>query len=46
MLSLHGNKITWFGHAAFRVVTPAGNVTFIDPWINENPKCPESPEKD
>jgi L-ascorbate metabolism protein UlaG (beta-lactamase superfamily) len=45
MLNLHGNKITWFGHATFRIVTPAGYVAFIDPWIKENPKCPEELKK-
>jgi L-ascorbate metabolism protein UlaG (beta-lactamase superfamily) len=45
MLNLHGHRITWFGHATFRIVTPAGNVTFIDPWIKENPKCPEELKK-
>jgi L-ascorbate metabolism protein UlaG (beta-lactamase superfamily) len=29
-------KITWFGHAAFRIDTPSGKVILIDPWI-ENP---------
>jgi L-ascorbate metabolism protein UlaG (beta-lactamase superfamily) len=45
MLNLHGNKLTWFGHATFRIVTPAGSVTFIDPWIKENPKCPAELKK-
>ncbi len=26
-------QLTWYGHAAFKVVTPAGNVLLIDPWI-------------
>jgi L-ascorbate metabolism protein UlaG (beta-lactamase superfamily) len=25
--------ITWFGHAAFKIVTPTGKVILIDPWI-------------
>jgi L-ascorbate metabolism protein UlaG (beta-lactamase superfamily) len=25
--------ITWYGHSAFKVVTPTGHVLFIDPWI-------------
>ena len=32
-------QLTWFGHAAFRVVTPKGKVLFIDPWLN-NPMNP------
>ena len=34
-----GTKLTWFGHAAFRLQTPAGKILFIDPWI-QNPKNP------
>lgn len=25
--------LTWYGHAAFKLVTPAGKVILIDPWI-------------
>ena len=32
-------QLTWFGHAAFRVVTPNGKVLYIDPWLN-NPMNP------
>jgi len=32
-------EITWFGHAAFKVVTPAGKVLLVDPWIT-NPANP------
>lgn len=32
-------KITWFGHAAFKIETPTGGVILIDPWIT-NPKNP------
>jgi L-ascorbate metabolism protein UlaG (beta-lactamase superfamily) len=32
-------QLTWFGHAAFRVVTPTGKVLYIDPWLN-NPMNP------
>ena len=27
-------KLTWYGHAAFRLITPAGHVLLIDPWIS------------
>ena len=33
--------LTWLGHAAFRVDTPAGKRIYIDPFLNGNPKCPE-----
>ena len=32
-------KITWYGHAAFKVVTPSGKVLLVDPWIT-NPANP------
>jgi L-ascorbate metabolism protein UlaG (beta-lactamase superfamily) len=28
--------LTWYGHSAFKLVTPSGNVVFIDPWL-KNP---------
>lgn len=32
-------KITWYGHAAFEIVTPSGKVLLIDPWLS-NPSNP------
>jgi L-ascorbate metabolism protein UlaG (beta-lactamase superfamily) len=29
-------QVTWYGQSAFRIVTPKGNVLFVDPWI-DNP---------
>jgi L-ascorbate metabolism protein UlaG (beta-lactamase superfamily) len=26
-------QLTWYGHSAFRLVTPNGKVVFIDPWL-------------
>ncbi len=31
--------LTWYGHAAFKLVTPSGKVLLIDPWIT-NPLNP------
>ena len=45
MLNLRGNKITYFGHSAFSLATPSGEVALIDPWIMTNPRCPESLKK-
>jgi L-ascorbate metabolism protein UlaG (beta-lactamase superfamily) len=42
MLDLHGNRITYFGHSAFSLTTPSGQVALIDPWITTNPRCPET----
>lgn len=32
-------SITWLGHSAFLVVTPAGTRILFDPWLG-NPSCP------
>ncbi len=42
MLSTHGNKITFLGHATFKITTMQGKVLLIDPWIFTNPYCPDS----
>ncbi len=26
-------QLTWYGHSAFKLVTPAGNILLIDPWL-------------
>lgn len=26
-------QLTWYGHAAFKIVTPSGKVLLIDPWL-------------
>lgn len=33
-------KISWLGHAAFRLTNADGNVALIDPFLAENPSCP------
>jgi L-ascorbate metabolism protein UlaG (beta-lactamase superfamily) len=40
-MKLNGIKITWMGHATFRIETPQGKTILIDPWTKGNPKCPE-----
>jgi len=44
-MNLKGIKLTWLGHAAFRIETPGGKTILLDPWIMSNPMCPEK-EKD
>jgi len=34
--------LTWLGHASFRVDTPGGKRVYVDPFLNGNPKCPDS----
>lgn len=38
-------SITWLGHASFRLVLPDERVILIDPWLAENPACPEELKK-
>ena len=35
-----GIQITWLGHAAFEIVSPAGTKLLIDPFISGNPSTP------
>ena len=44
-MKLNGIKITWLGHATFRIQTPKGKTILVDPWVMQNPACPEK-EKD
>ena len=36
-----GIEITWLGHSTFRIKTPEGKTLLIDPWLKENPACPD-----
>jgi L-ascorbate metabolism protein UlaG (beta-lactamase superfamily) len=36
-----GADVTWYGQAAFKIVTPGGKVIVIDPFITKNPKTPK-----
>jgi L-ascorbate metabolism protein UlaG (beta-lactamase superfamily) len=42
MLQTQGNKVTWLGHATFRVTTPSGKIIIVDPWLKTNPACPDN----
>ena len=33
-------KVTYLGHAAFKIVSPKGVVIYIDPFLSGNPKTP------
>jgi L-ascorbate metabolism protein UlaG (beta-lactamase superfamily) len=35
-----GTKLTWFGHATFLLET-SGKRLLIDPWVMNNPACPD-----
>lgn len=40
-MDTRGVKITWCGHAAFRIQS-AGKTFYIDPFLAHNPTCPEA----
>lgn len=43
-----GLAITWLGHAATHITTPAGTEILVDPFLEQNPKFPKGyklPEK-
>jgi L-ascorbate metabolism protein UlaG (beta-lactamase superfamily) len=40
-MNLRGVKLTWLGHATFRIETPGGETVMVDPWVTGNPMCPE-----
>ncbi|HEV2591252.1 MAG TPA: metal-dependent hydrolase [Gaiellaceae bacterium] len=35
-------SLTWLGHSAFRLDTDSGKRIYVDPFLNGNPKTPES----
>ncbi|MCH8568695.1 MAG: metal-dependent hydrolase [Balneolales bacterium] len=38
-------KITFLGHSAFKLVSPAGKTILIDPFLSQNPQTPDSQKK-
>lgn len=45
MMNLDGAAITWLGHATFLVTSPRGKHIVMDPWLTQNPRCPEAYRK-
>ena len=43
-MDLKGAKLTWLGHASFRLET-LDKTIYIDPWVMQNPMCPEREKK-
>jgi L-ascorbate metabolism protein UlaG (beta-lactamase superfamily) len=37
--------ITWLGHSTFLLRTPGGKRVLLDPWLTNNPSCPERLKK-
>jgi L-ascorbate metabolism protein UlaG (beta-lactamase superfamily) len=44
-VDLKGIRITWLGHATFRIETPGGKTFILDPWVMNNPACPPEHKK-
>lgn len=42
MIDLKGHKLTWLGHATFHIETRSGTSILIDPWVMNNPACPDN----
>jgi L-ascorbate metabolism protein UlaG (beta-lactamase superfamily) len=34
--------ITWLGHSTFLIRTPGGRRVLFDPWLRDNPSCPDA----
>lgn len=45
MASTGDLSVTWLGHSTFKLVTPGGKTVVIDPWVQNNPACPEEAKK-
>jgi len=41
MTSTERLSITWLGHSTFLLRTPGGTRLLFDPWLLENPSCPD-----
>lgn len=44
-MDLQGIKLTWLGHACFKLETPAGHTVILDPWVSSNPSTPADMKK-
>ncbi|MGO8947494.1 MAG: metal-dependent hydrolase [Ktedonobacterales bacterium] len=44
-MDLRGIRITWLGHGTYKINTPAGKVILLDPWLQDNPACPEAEKR-
>ena len=41
-MDLQGTEVTWLGHGTFRFKTSEGKVVIVDPWVMNNPGCPDA----
>jgi L-ascorbate metabolism protein UlaG (beta-lactamase superfamily) len=40
-MDLRGVRITWLGHGTFKINSASGKTILLDPWLQDNPACPE-----
>jgi len=40
-----GFELTFMGHSTFKIKTPGGKSMIIDPWVMNNPACPDGLKK-
>src|SRR5579863_2049906 len=45
MLKTRGNRITWLGHATFKITLANGKVVLLEGWVDGNPACPKEAKK-
>ncbi len=41
-MDLKGVEMTWLGHSTFRFRTSDDTVVLVDPWLRDNPSCPDA----
>ncbi|MDH3284117.1 MAG: metal-dependent hydrolase [Acidobacteriota bacterium] len=34
-------RMAWLGHGSFELELPGGQIVLLDPWLADNPSCPE-----
>lgn len=40
-MDLKGTEATWLGHGTYKFKTTEGKVVLVDPWVMNNPGCPD-----
>ncbi len=40
-MDLKGTEATWLGHGTYKFRTTEGKVVLVDPWVMNNPGCPD-----
>lgn len=41
----NGIEITYLGHSAFKIKSSEGKIVVLDPWLEDNPMCPQQHKK-